>query len=151
MTILHDILSARDSKTRATDTGSRVHARLRHVVLDGATSHGDADLIKRIGQNPDVAKFFCKNSKTEVPIAGTINGRFISRRIDRMLIDDKSKSIYILDYKTDLNPQIFRPSYTMQIREYIQLMRAIYPNYEITGYILWTHDFLLEKITEKPL
>ncbi len=151
MTILHDILSARDSKAHSTDAGNRMHARLRHVVLDGIASHGDADLIKRIGQNPDVAKFFCKNSKTEVPIAGTINGRFISRRIDRMLIDNESKRIYILDYKTDLNPQIFRPSYIMQIREYIQLMRAIYPNYEITGYILWTHDFLLEKITEKQL
>ena len=151
MTTLHDILSARDSKTYATDTGRRMHIRLQNIVLDVAVSHGDADLIKRIGQNPDVARFFCQDSKTEVPIAGTINGRFISRRIDRMLINNDAKTVSILDYKTDLNPDTFRPSYIAQIREYIQLMHAIYPDYKITGYILWTHNFLLEKIPEKPL
>ena len=84
--------------------------------------------------------------KTEVPIAGTINGRFISRRIDRLFTDDENKRVYVLDYKTDTDRAAFHDKYVEQINEYKTLLRDIYPNYEIRGYILWLHDFSVEEI-----
>lgn len=151
MTTLHNILSARDSKTFATASGTKMHIRLRHIVLEDDTQCGDSDLISKIQQRSDLVPFFCRASKTEVPIAGTIKGRFISRRIDRLLVNHDEKTVKILDYKTDINPNERKSIYVSQINEYIQLMRAIYPGYKISGYILWTHDFLLEKIPSKPL
>ena len=146
MTTLHNILQANSAKQYATNTGTRTHNTLRHIIIDDTHPQGDTELIKRINSTPGLASFFCKNAKTEVPIAGTINKRFISRRIDRMIIDHTNKTIKILDYKTDTTKTAFYTQYVAQIKEYTQLLHAIHPTYRINGYILWTHDFSLEKI-----
>lgn len=151
MATLHKILSAHDGVKFASEHGTQTHVRLQHIIIDGEKIHGDAELARTIAAIPELRKFFSPASRTEVPIAGTINGRFISRRIDRLLIDNATKSILILDYKTDVDCTAFRDKYVIQLREYATLLRAIYPDYKISAYILWTHDFLLEKLPIKPL
>ena len=151
MTTLHNILSAHDSAMHATAHGTQMHGRLQHIVIDGPNTRGDSGLVRLIQRNPDLVPFFAPNSRVEVPIAGTINNRFISRRIDRLRIDDDAKSISILDYKTDINHNTFRDKYIIQLREYMTLLRTLYPDYKISAYILWTHDFSLEKLPVKPL
>ena len=146
MMTLHDILSAQNTKKHSTANGIKMHNYLRHIVIDCGMQHGDVDLIEKIQTRPELLAFFVADAKTEVPIAGTINGRFISRRIDRMIVDHHAKTIAILDYKTDINPEHYRASYIAQLREYVQLMRLLHPGYEVSAYLLWTHDFLLEKI-----
>ena len=151
MTILHNILKTHTQTTHATNAGTQMHARLQSVFINDNASTGDADLITKISAHPEIAKLFAPASQTEVPIAGTINNKFISRRIDRLLIDDTNKTIHILDYKTDVNPAEFRHKYIMQINEYVTLLHQMYPSYTICGYILWTHNFSLEKLPIKPL
>lgn len=151
MTILHDILNRQTTKMHSTVAGTKMHNCLRHIVIDCDTQRGDTDTIKKILAHPELCAFFVANAKTEVPIAGTIDGRFISRRIDRMIVDHRAKTVAILDYKTDIHPDVYRVSYIAQLREYVTLMRLIYPDYDISAYILWTHDFFLEKIPVNPL
>lgn len=146
MTILNDILSAHDRTHFATMRGTQMHLRLQHVIIDGDTMYGDAELVSLICQKTSLLPFFTKKSRTEVPIAGTINNRFISRRIDRLVINDTTKTIRLLDYKTDADRAIFRDKYIIQLREYAHLLRAIYPGYKISAHILWTHDFSLENV-----
>ena len=148
MTILNEILVAKNNEKHATDNGTKMHKLLQRVVVDDV-EHGDCELVRCIKNNPDIARFFKATAKTEVPIAGTINGQFVSRRIDRLCIDDANKRIDVIDYKTDVNRDVFYATYIGQIREYVALLRAIYPDYQIGAYILWTHDFLLEKISVK--
>ena len=146
MTTLHNILSAHDGAQHATAHGTQMHARMQHIVIDGDNTHGDAELVKQVQANHELLQFFGPNSRTEVPIAGTINNRFISRRIDRLVIDDTNKIIKILDYKTDVDHAAFHDKYVIQLREYARMLHAIYPDYKITAHILWTHDFSLEKV-----
>lgn len=141
MTILHNILSAHDSTKIATDIGTKMHARLQHTDSTSST-----DLAERMFTNPTLRRLFDSASQTEVPIAGIINGRFISRRIDRIRINHTDKIIEILDYKTDIAPENYRTKYILQIREYANLVHKLYPDYKIICYILWTHDFSLEQI-----
>lgn len=145
MTTLNNIITAANQSEYATRHGTQMHARLQKITQSDIISPTD-DIAKSISANSELRKIFLDTSLTEVPIAGTINGRFISRRIDRMHIDHKNKTIQILDYKTDTDPNIRRSAYIYQIREYIDLVRAIYPDYTVYGYILWTHDFSLERI-----
>ena len=151
MTTLHNILSAHDATQHATAHGTQMHARLQHVVIDGDNAHGDIELIKRARANVALLPFFAPNSRTEVPIAGTINNRFVSRRIDRLIIDDTNKTIQILDYKTDTDRTAFHDKYVIQLREYARLLHAIYLGYKITAHILWTYDFSLENVPVKSL
>lgn len=130
----------------ATRAGTDMHERLRKIVIDDATARGDAELIARIQPNAPLAEYFGPRARTEVPVAGTINGRFISRRIDRMIVDTATKTIKILDYKTDTDRRARRDKYKTQLQEYRDLLGAIYPGFTISAAILWTHDWTLEII-----
>lgn len=144
---LGDFLCSRERAEYATDAGMRMHARLEQIrVAADGTLHGDANIIAHINAMPELHPFFAPGSRPEVPVAGTICNRFVSRRIDRMMVDDDNKTVWILDYKTDVDATAMREKYVSQIREYVDLMRRIYPNYTVTGYILWTHNWRLEKI-----
>lgn len=147
MTKLHSILAKQEDEKYAMNEGTNVHAKLRRVFVDGDKVSGDSDYVQCIQARDDLLPLFGAGSRTEVPIAGTIDGRFVSRRIDRLVIDDAAQTILVLDYKTDVSREKFRDAYYAQIREYGALLRAIYPTYQIKGFILWVHDFSLENVS----
>lgn len=143
---LSDLIKSQKRQKFATDAGDLMHKKLQFVVIDGDFKSGDAELIKFIKSNQELPAFFSMNAKTEIPIAGKIGDKFISRRIDRMIINESEKIIQFIDYKTDLDNQILRDKYLKQLSEYKQLLIEIYPDYKIIGYILWTHDWKLEQM-----
>ncbi|MCL2017404.1 MAG: UvrD-helicase domain-containing protein [Alphaproteobacteria bacterium] len=139
---LSDIITARESRKYAIEAGEKIHRQLSHILIDGDDTNGDAKLIEKIRTHPEIARFFEKNSRAEVPVAGFVNGKFISRRIDRMIVT--SDIIEFVDFKTDTDKTIHRDKYTAQVAEYEALLRTAFPNRTIHGYILWLHDWELE-------
>lgn len=145
-TSLYDFIADQHRAQHATDAGTTMHERLRRVSIDGDASRGDAALISHIIANPNLVEYFAPHAQTEVPIAGTINGKFISRRIDRMITDTAARRIKIMDYKTDIDCTARRAMYKKQLGEYCDLLQKIYPDFVVTAAILWTHDWTLEQI-----
>ena len=143
---LTDFLTAQSNKHYATQSGTNTHQLLRSVVFDNGTFHGDKNITEQIQNRPELQKFFTASARTEVAIAGYINGNFISRRIDRLLINNETKTIDFIDYKTDTNKTEFLNKYKKQLSEYAQLLHSAYPDHKITGYILWIHNWSLEEI-----
>lgn len=143
---LNDFVKNAQSVEFATRSGRQVHAKLQGVRIGPAPS-GDADLVAKIMQSgSELSVFFSEQSQTEVPIAGIVDGHFVSRRIDRLILDDAAKIVRILDYKTDTDTQKFRQKYIAQLHEYADLLRQIYPDYKILCYILWLHNWTLERL-----
>lgn len=143
---LQKFISELESKQFATATGRAIHAKLQKITLS-PTRTGDPELIAKIeSMGDELTSFFGANSKSELPIAGFINGEFLSRRIDRLVVDDATKTVRVLDYKTDINTAKFRDKYIAKMNEYIKLMQKIYPCYKVDGYILWLHNWTLERI-----
>lgn len=140
------ILTTHDNTVHATTSGTKMHAALAKIKISDNHTIGDNALIEKIKQNPELAQMFCFDSAPEVPIAGNINGRFVSRRIDRLYINHDTKTVYILDYKTDTTKDTFYEQYKIQLNEYANLIRQIHPTYTVKLYILWTHDWTLEKL-----
>lgn len=143
---VRDFLSQRAKQHHATNAGTNAHARMQFITIDDGIETGAPDIITKIKANPDILKFFTSSSRVEVPIAGKINGKLNSRRIDRMLVNNSDKTVCFLDYKTDTDKNVFRDKYIVQLREYSQLLGQIYPGYRIRGFILWLGDFSLEEI-----
>lgn len=147
MTInLCEFIAGKHRDQYATGAGTNMHERLRQIVIVADGVHGDAELAKNIINNPALLEYFTADAKTEVPVAGTVNGKFISRRIDRMVIDHAEHRIKIMDYKTDTDCTTRRALYKHQLNEYCDLMRKIYPDFTVTAAILWTHNWTLESI-----
>jgi len=141
---LQNFLTGAKNKEFATKSGTKTHADLQRIVIDDTGCFGDVELLNVIKNRSDLKHFFVKDAKTEVPIAGFVNGHFISRRIDRLVINDTAKTIDFIDYKTDTDKTLFLEKYKHQLNEYRELLQSAYPDYKINGYILWTRDWLLE-------
>ena len=151
MTTLNRLLNTQSQTKYATTTGTNMHKVLQFIRIPTKNTEKYPDIVNKIKSNPTLAAMFAPNYQTEVPIAGTINNKFISRRIDRLCINHNTQEITILDYKTDTNKQTFYIKYIAQINEYAELLHKLYPEYKIRGYILWTHDFSLENIPIKSI
>ncbi|MCL1786087.1 MAG: PD-(D/E)XK nuclease family protein [Alphaproteobacteria bacterium] len=129
---IHEILELRKKKKMATAHGAAIHKQLQAAA--------PMEQIRAAG----IERMFDEHSRAEVPIAGNINGKFISRRIDRLRITPDK--IEFLDYKTDADKSERMPQYTAQMREYAALLSAAYPGRSTAGYILWLCDWTLEKV-----
>jgi ATP-dependent helicase/nuclease subunit A len=162
---LYEFLESRLAQKRAQDAGAEMHRRLQRIMIrdnspapgpDDARADGkakdDADLIGKIREH-GLQRFFGPDSRAEVPIAGLIGGRFVSRRIDRMVCADApggadTPAIEFLDFKTDADKAARRDKYASQMAEYSRLLSAAFPGRAIRGYILWLHDWTLEKFAD---
>lgn len=143
---LQETLSALQRQDYSTKAGRDAHLKMQQITIDGPTVRGDTGLCAQILSRPELIPFFATTAQTEVPIAGYLNKQFVSRRIDRMIINNADKTVKILDYKTDINKLMFRDKYFNQLSEYTRLLSEIYPSYKISAYILWLHDFELEQL-----
>lgn len=143
---LQKILSEQEQQKYATATGQRQHLKLKQVCTE--TMVGDKDLLEIIKSNSDLERFFHSDARTEVPIAGVLDGKFLSRRIDRMYVSEQEKTVFVLDYKTDTDKNAFLPKYIQQIREYKRLLQDAFPSYKVRGFILWLSDFTMQEISD---
>lgn len=144
---LTDFLTDAATKKYATQSGTKIHTKLKKIVIDDVYGNsGDGNIINQILNTPNLSRYFSKSAQTEVPIAGFLNGVFISRRIDRLLINTAAKTIEFIDYKSDTNKTTFIEQYKHQLNEYAQLLKSAYPDYTITGGILWIQDWQYNQI-----
>jgi len=60
-------------------------------------------------------------------------------RIDRLVINHSKKQIKIIDFKTDADTTL-KNIYKNQLDNYKNSIELIYPNYEISTYILWIEN-----------
>ena len=134
-----EFLSEKSREKIATNHGTNIHRQLQFLKLDD-----DNEITRKIKSNPELLKFWNQGSRAEVPIAGTINGKFYSKRIDRLAFGADGEILF-LDYKTDTN-QARRDEYERTMNVYAALLRAAYPNKKVSGFILWLHNFELDDI-----
>ena len=144
---LTDILNTLEKQKVAMNSGASMHSRLCRVCCDASgVWHGEPDIIARLSCVPELCELMGPLSKPEVPIAGTVDGRFISRRVDRLYVNDVTKTVVILDYKTDTDKKIYFQKYVEQLNEYRALLKQIFRHFNISCKILWTNDFTLENL-----
>lgn len=141
---IENILLEQEKIKYATETGRYQHRKMKALCTE--TNNGDSELQERIKKNPSLERFFHKDARTEVPIAGYINGKFVSRRIDRMYVIENEKTVFILDYKTDVDKNLFYDKYIRQINEYKILITDAFKGYKVKAFILWLNDFDLQQV-----
>ena len=144
---LQELIQSSNQQNFATAAGRDVHRQMQKIFFDAnGNANFNNNLVDKIKSIPELVKIMGPMSKTEVPIAGVVNGRFISRRIDRLYINQNTKTIIILDYKTDIDKNVFREKYIDKLTEYRELLKQIYNGFSVSCKIFWTNDFTLENV-----
>jgi hypothetical protein len=101
---MSEFLAEKNREKFATNRGTEIHKQLQFLKLNGlgrdalpARPESDRTprqgvptsaslmLAEKIRSNPNLAQFWGANSRAEVPIAGFVNGKFYSKRIDRVV------------------------------------------------------------------
>ena len=143
---ISDLINKISRSEYATATGRSMHAQMQSVFYGRGGWVGDKNIINGILQIPELKEIMGPLSRTEVPVAGTVNRKFISRRIDRLYVNNDTKKVVVLDYKTDIDKNLFREKYHEQLTEYYELLKQIYNGFDIQCKILWLNDFTLENV-----
>lgn len=89
--------------------------------------------------DPGFKDIFTEGSYGEVPVAGTLFGQKFNAQIDRLILTPSHA--HIVDFKTnrsipDSLDQV-PEAYLTQLVIYRELLKSIYPTYEITTEIIW--------------
>lgn len=143
---ISDLINKISRSEYATATGRSMHAQMQSVFYGVDGWVGDKNIINSISQIPELKEIMGPLSRTEVPLAGIVNGKFISRRIDRLYVNNDTKKVVVLDYKTDVDKNLFSEKYREQLTEYYELLKQIYNGFDIQCKILWLNDFTLENV-----
>ena len=127
---ISDLINKISRSEYATATGRSMHAQMQGVFYGVEGWVGDKNIINSISQIPELKEIMGPLSRTEVPLAGIVNGKFISRRIDRLYVNNYTKKVVVLDYKTDVDKKLFSEKYREQLTEYYELLKQIYNGFE---------------------
>ena len=100
----------------------------------------DAEIEQVISQINDVFAKYADllnhpNSKAEVPIIAKINGKIISGKIDRLIIEENE--ILIIDFKTGSINDKSKLQYQHQMQLYEQAVQKLYPDKKVRSQIIW--------------
>ncbi len=106
--------------------------------------------VLRLLRNPEYQPLFDGDSRAEVPLAGVMNGQRISGQVDRLRVT--ADSVWIVDYKTNRPPPDniadIPNAYRVQLRDYCNLLRVIYPDKTVRCFLLWTYAARLMEVVE---
>ena len=124
------------------DRRPRAQALLAQPAHDLSAAAQAEILDETLGvlEDPAFAPLFGPGSLAEVPVTGTLGGRVISARLDRLLVTPDA--VWALDFKTNrpppMRPEDVAPAYLKQMAGYRAALRLIYPDREIKSVLLWT-------------
>ncbi len=114
---------------------------LLQYLADKAVS--EAEIVRIINQVDNVCEKFADlfnhpNSRAEVPIIGNIDGKTVSGKIDRLIVEDDL--VLIIDFKTGDRNGWLEQKYQEQMRLYELVLEKIYTNREVRSKIIWVGD-----------
>ncbi|MDX1923235.1 MAG: double-strand break repair helicase AddA [Alphaproteobacteria bacterium] len=113
----------------------------------------DVQEVMAVLRNPVFADVFSKDAQAEVPIIGTINGKYFSGQIDRLLVTDTE--VLVIDFKTNRPPPRttadVEHGYAAQMACYKILLEQIYKGRKLRAGLLWTHNLTLMELDDASL
>ncbi len=121
--------------------------------LDETTAEPILAQLRAVLHDDRSHRFFGEGSAAEVPVSGVVRGRMIHGRIDRLYVGQGE--VAVIDYKTNANPpkklEEVPQAYLSQLADYAMLVEQIYPDTQLTSYLLWTATASLMEIPVRLL
>lgn len=144
--ITHKILEQITKTPHLEQQLNLMHSILHYSKLESATNQHIINMVTNLLHNQEFQFIFQSTGYNEVNISGILDQekdspKIIAGRIDRLLINENE--IIIIEYKSSSYTERLHPYYQQQIAYYQQILQQIYPDKQITGYILYLLDCTL--------
>ncbi len=112
--------------------------RLRFPVLPELSLY--LDQARQLVGTKELKQFFYVDDGDILTEQEVINPQGHAKRIDRLIV--KKEEVWIIDYKQSRD---FK-NQEAQIQEYMELMRDVYPDSKMRGFLIFTEDGSIEEI-----
>jgi len=116
---------------------------------DDLTDSARDEILRRVNgiiEMPELAPIFSRQALAEVPINGRVQSVGVAGQIDRLYVDQDQ--IIVADFKTGQRPDGPPPNgYVEQLALYDALLGQIYPDRQITSWLVWTQIQFIEDVT----
>jgi len=116
---------------------------------DNLTDSAKNDILQRVQdiiEMPKLVPLFSSQALAEVPINGRVCDVGVAGQIDRLYVDEDQ--IILADFKTGQRPDGPPPhGYVEQLALYDALLGQIYPDRQITSWLIWTQTQFIENVT----
>jgi ATP-dependent exoDNAse (exonuclease V) beta subunit len=122
---------------------------LSFLRAKGMSTDLTEDLLKEVLgllANLSIQQYFTPTSFAEVAVMGIIDKKLYKGYIDRLVVDHAKQHIYIVDFKSGDMPVTVSDQYQQQLLIYKQLVQPTYPEYTITGVLLWTKTGVVQVV-----
>ncbi len=102
------------------------------------------EIVKNLLQAEMMREFFFVDQGIVYQEKEIVDKSGATRRIDRLII--KEDGVLVIDYKSGGEELAV---YQAQVREYMQILKSLYPQRIIKGFLLFVEDLKVEQINEK--
>lgn len=120
--------------------------------IHGLKQEDQQDIIKEIFkllENFNFKQIFSTDAQAEVAITGSIDGKLVIGKIDRLLVT--ANEVLIIDFKTNRPPPTDQKNvpkaYLEQLNSYEAVLKKIYPQHKFKKALLWTNTAQLMELT----
>ena len=97
--------------------------------------------VKRLLEKPQFKPFFFIEDGTVWQEREIVDSAGLTRRMDRLIV--KEKEVWVADYKSARDdPRAHRE----QIKEYVRLIKDLYPGRQVKGFLIYLDDLSVEKV-----
>jgi len=143
-TIMHHLLSSIGNIK-----GKNLEREIHIALEKSLTEFGKLEEIENyktklegIITHPSFKKFFDIDSGEVFTEKEVVDRYGNTRRMDRIIV--KEKVVWIVDYKSSKTEEAEQD--VEQIQQYQKILKSIYKNYRVTGYLIYLDQLLLEEI-----
>jgi hypothetical protein len=141
--VMHFILSFVDN-TLAQDKKNILdkafeNAKIKYPFFDDFAALGE--MVIKLIDDKEMQPFFYTGADKLYLEKEIVDRRGDTKRIDRLIV--REKEVWIVDYKSTREAS---EKYAAQIKEYIDIVKVIYPQKKIKGFLLYLDETKFEEI-----
>ncbi|MFH0941162.1 MAG: UvrD-helicase domain-containing protein [Candidatus Omnitrophota bacterium] len=130
-------LSSQDQGLALEDAINKARHKFPHFALQ----KDDEDVLRRFLEDERFRPFFFAGDKKIFQEQEIIDGRGNTRRVDRLIVG--RQEAYVIDYKTSKEKH---EQDVEQMQEYASLVRGIFPDKEVKGFLIYLDTLELQAI-----
>jgi ATP-dependent exoDNAse (exonuclease V) beta subunit len=116
-------------------------AKIKYPFFDDFTA--TEEIIIRLIEDKEMQPFFSVGTDKLYLEKEIVDVRGDTKRVDRLIV--KEKEVWVVDYKSSREAS---EKYIAQIREYIDIVKKLYPRKKVKGFLLYLNETKFEEVKD---
>ena len=116
-------------------------ASLNYPGLPNLKAH--LEVVEKLLAAPELKPcFYVADAEVQTELE-VVNSLGHTKRLDRLIINEKTKEVRIVDYKSGADVE---GKYQEQVKEYIAILKELHPRYTVKGFLVYMDKLEVQEV-----